>query len=203
MAAKRCGTCDMDLPYEAFNKRKAKSDGYDSQCRECVNTARREFRARNGDRERARTRAWHSANRAHIHAQARAYRERNGDRIREQDRARRADPEVRRVRSERRRDVMYGLEPGQFDAMVLAQNAACGICRTVEEKLVVDHCHETGAVRGLLCRTCNSGIGMLGDDAERIVNAAAYVEAGGVTWPKATAGPENQPTQRQQVALVA
>lgn len=44
------------------------------------------------------------------------------------------------------------------------------------QDLVVDHCHETGKVRGLLCRTCNMGLGQLKDDPARLRRLADYVE---------------------------
>ncbi|MEU8956887.1 endonuclease VII domain-containing protein [Streptomyces sp. NPDC048518] len=44
----------------------------------------------------------------------------------------------------------------------------------------VDHCHETGKVRGVLCFNCNSAIGKLGDDPDTVRRAAAYLE--GSSW---------------------
>lgn len=59
----------------------------------------------------------------------------------------------------------YGLTRTQYDAMVTGQLGVCPLClRAVEDfpgrvkALVVDHCHETGEVRGLLCRTCNAAL---------------------------------------------
>lgn len=43
-------------------------------------------------------------------------------------------------------------------------------------KLVVDHCHETGKVRALLCSPCNKGIGHLRDSVEIVIKAASYLE---------------------------
>ena len=44
------------------------------------------------------------------------------------------------------------------------------------EKMCIDHCHETGKVRGFLCNTCNSGIGFLGDKAHKVIKAAEYLK---------------------------
>ena len=61
-----------------------------------------------------------------------------------------------------------------------AENYSCMICGITEEELGrsldVDHCHSSGKVRGLLCRNCNSGIGMLKDDVEIIKSAMKYLE---------------------------
>jgi hypothetical protein len=72
---------------------------------------------------------------------------------------------------------LYGITLEQFNTMVVEQNGVCAICDKppVDERLVVDHCHITGKVRGLLCRLCNSGIGKLGDDVERLKRAVAYL----------------------------
>ena len=60
----------------------------------------------------------------------------------------------------------YGITIEQYDAMVVAQNGCCAICGQEPQfairqwkKLHVDHCHETGKVRALLCVHCNHGLG--------------------------------------------
>lgn len=71
----------------------------------------------------------------------------------------------------------YGLTPEQHAAMIEAQGGLCSICRGKggQRGLVVDHCHETGVVRGLLCSECNIGIGKLGDSPARLTAAAKYI----------------------------
>lgn len=49
----------------------------------------------------------------------------------------------------------------------------CQICGSPAEAL--DHCHTTGKIRGGLCQGCNRGIGLLGDDPDRLESAAAYL----------------------------
>jgi len=51
----------------------------------------------------------------------------------------------------------------------------------------VDHCHETGRVRGVLCFNCNSAIGKLGDDPDAVRRAAAYLE--GSSWKPTLVAP--------------
>ena len=52
----------------------------------------------------------------------------------------------------------------------------CMIChKTDRRKLGIDHCHETGKIRGLLCDNCNKGIGNLQDDIEILNNAIKYL----------------------------
>jgi len=77
---------------------------------------------------------------------------------------------------------VYGLGPAEFAALLLAQGGVCAICGTAnwggrKGNPAVDHDHETGEVRGLLCLNCNSAIGHLEDSVELILKAASYLQA--------------------------
>ena len=72
----------------------------------------------------------------------------------------------------------YGLAIEDYEAMNDLQEGRCAICRNKEEKrdrLSVDHDHITGAVRGLLCGTCNTALGSMKDDPEIFERAAKYL----------------------------
>lgn len=69
----------------------------------------------------------------------------------------------------------YDLSPMDYEAMYTSQNGACRICNDLAT-LVVDHCHATGNVRGLLCNRCNLMMGGFGDNAELLRKAADYLE---------------------------
>lgn len=74
--------------------------------------------------------------------------------------------------------VKYGITAEQWDEMFAEQGGLCAICRGPEEdvhRFHVDHCHESGKVRGLLCHSCNTGIGHFREDPSILQNAAAYV----------------------------
>lgn len=74
----------------------------------------------------------------------------------------------------------YGISVAEWDAMYLAQNGLCAICGQpppVDSRgLVVDHDHDTGLVRALLCQKCNIGVGHFDDDPNLMRRAAGYIE---------------------------
>lgn len=72
----------------------------------------------------------------------------------------------------------YGLEHEDYLAVLEKQNYACAICEKGFDQAVphVDHDHDTGKVRGLLCMSCNTALGHFRDDADRLRDAAAYIE---------------------------
>jgi hypothetical protein len=75
-----------------------------------------------------------------------------------------------------RRTLRYGVSPDQFMQMRRAQNYRCGICcKKISGGEVVDHCHESGKVRELLCRHCNLGLGHFDDSEEVLQNAIYYL----------------------------
>lgn len=75
--------------------------------------------------------------------------------------------------SEHGRKVLYGLTPTEVQHLIDNQNGKCAICNTpfIElppRRTCVDHCHETGEIRGMLCSSCNLKLGWLERNTERI-----------------------------------
>ena len=82
------------------------------------------------------------------------------------------------TRLERRRDKIrakYGLYWRDWEALLIAQSGRCAICESPMRDPNVDHCHQSGQVRGLLCPTCNQGLGLFLDDPVRLRAALAYL----------------------------
>ncbi len=72
----------------------------------------------------------------------------------------------------------YSLTVDQFNAMLATQDGVCAICRGPQEgskNFCVDHDHATGRIRGLLCCSCNKGLGHFFDDLENIRRAYIYI----------------------------
>ena len=71
----------------------------------------------------------------------------------------------------------YGLEPGQYEEMLVKQRGGCAICGRPagKKRLHVDHDHRTKKVRGLLCFQCNTSLGYMGENRENLARAADYL----------------------------
>jgi hypothetical protein len=79
----------------------------------------------------------------------------------------------------------YGITVEQYEELLQRQGGGCAICGSTEPRgrqrsyhrrnFAVDHCHETGEVRGLLCFPCNAAIGQLGDTVEHVQSAVRYL----------------------------
>ncbi len=76
----------------------------------------------------------------------------------------------------------YGITLVQYDQMLVAQNNVCGICDAPTpgttngaRNFMVDHCHATNQVRGLLCTTCNRGLGNFKDSPDLLNRAILYI----------------------------
>lgn len=76
--------------------------------------------------------------------------------------------------------INYGITLEDYNRMSVAQNGVCKICGKIEKhqnkSLSVDHCHDTGIIRGLLCADCNTGIGFLGESVDVLEAAIKYIQ---------------------------
>lgn len=70
----------------------------------------------------------------------------------------------------------YNLTENEYRLAVDKAAGKCQICR-MERKLFIDHCHETGKFRGLICSQCNSALGMMEDSIDRLRAAQEYLQA--------------------------
>jgi hypothetical protein len=80
----------------------------------------------------------------------------------------------------RQRRWLYGPAADVYDDLLTAQSHACAICGEPPQEgrnLHVDHDHDTGAIRGLLCGNCNTGLGLFKDDPELLSRATEYLAA--------------------------
>lgn len=126
---------------------------------EHVRARKKAWSIANADKERARRAAAYLANRDAILARNKAWKAANRERVRATNR-----------KSNRKAE---GVEAPTGEAKA----GQCEICNR-ETKLVLDHCHKTGKLRGWLCNTCNMGLGYLQDDPAILLSAATYLKKG-------------------------
>lgn len=73
----------------------------------------------------------------------------------------------------------YSISQLEYDKLLTEQDRKCAICKqpeSTDKSLAVDHNHETGQIRGLLCQKCNTGLGLFKDDINLLRKAKAYLE---------------------------
>lgn len=91
-----------------------------------------------------------------------------------------AKPEVkeriRQYQKDNRKLWRYGITRKEADALIKKQKAVCAICKLTPKRWCVDHDHATGKFRGLLCSTCNAGLGGLRDSINNLKAAISYLE---------------------------
>ena len=75
----------------------------------------------------------------------------------------------------------YGITEDDYDAMLFAQGGGCAICSEPRDgrRLHIDHDHNSGHVRGILCHACNISLGQMRDSAALLRRAAEYLDQGG------------------------
>lgn len=96
------------------------------------------------------------------------------------------------ARGRRSRLKKYGLTEIEFAELLEAQDHECPICERIMNPPVVDHDHETGEVRGLLCKMCNTAIGLLREDTWALENAIEYLTR---SSSGATSTPSSEPSR--------
>jgi hypothetical protein len=82
-----------------------------------------------------------------------------------------------KVRDNSRRQALrrkYGITEEDYRRMLASQGGVCAVCGLARPRMVVDHDHRTGKVRGILCHNCNLIIGHSGDSSKVLAAAARY-----------------------------
>ena len=156
----------------------AKNKAWRQVNRERVNALEKERRSRLPvEVRREKHRKYYAENKTKVDAKNKKWAAENRERSRSNQARWHAENKGRR--QQQSRDRRFGLALGEYDQMIVDQMGMCAICSREGNvggiALAVDHCHNTGKVRGLLCNPCNTSIGLLGDDATLVLKAAAYL----------------------------
>lgn len=145
--SKTCTQCLKDLPIEDFPRNGGKPDGRSSWCKPCHAEKSRRWREANPEKARQ-TRQRYEAKNPDKHHQSHLSR-------------------------------TYGITVDEFESILGDQGGGCAICGTDQpsmgKRLCVDHVEGTRLIRGVLCSRCNSAIGLLDHDAERLRACIDYL----------------------------
>ncbi|MGW2636881.1 endonuclease VII domain-containing protein [Streptomyces sp. NPDC001348] len=188
--SKHCAGCKRDLPPAAFARDKNRRDGLQPRCRECVaeysaaHYRRRREAMGKPVREKVEVPAGHKLCRTCGEVKPHSDWHRNAtasDGLSTRCKACRV-AQGRQGHLKRQ----YGLTEAERDELIAAQGGVCCICLAAPPAHV-DHCHETGRVRGVLCFSCNAALGQFKDQPDAIRRAAAYVE--GNAWKPTLVAP--------------
>ena len=161
---KTCKKCGIGKPLDDFYRMAGMRDGHRNECKACNLAEKSERHRRNPAPARERVKAWQAANPERVRARAAQYK-----------------ASGRKAASDRRSYLKrkYGVTPEWYDEVLAAQGGGCDICGKPPRddiSLHVDHDHESGALRGLLCFSCNNLLGDVRDDGALLSRAAAYLD---------------------------
>lgn len=156
--SKKCSRCGEEKPHSEFYQDKARKDGLYPSCKPCSRAAKK------ASNERARERLGEEAYQERRRGYVSRYRERHPERVRELDRKHFLKGK-------------YGITPADYERMLAEQGGTCRVCGDppTTKLLAVDHNHETGAVRGLLCSRCNTALGLLRECPQRAARIIHYI----------------------------
>jgi hypothetical protein len=166
MDSKRCKVCGEVKPLDDYYRTPGTRDGHRGDCKACNQAEKARRHRENPGPARKRAREWREI-------------PENRDRTKANHERYKADG--RKKESDRRSYLKrtYGITLEEYDEMLERQGGRCAICRREPRpdiSLHVDHVHSTGALRGLLCFSCNVTVGLIREDRSRLGAIGAYLD---------------------------
>lgn len=148
---KNCPRCKVFVAKTLFGNNRLNKDGLNTYCKPCAHAMKKRYCQEQPER----VKAW-----------------------KQRDYQKNRDNYLNR---ERRK--AYNISAAQYKAMLIEQDNKCAICNREErsirngkqQQLAVDHCHEIGSIRALLCMSCNNGLGRFGHNPDFLIAAAHYL----------------------------
>jgi hypothetical protein len=181
---KRCSKCGIVKPIEQFSRQRQPNgqEGRRSHCKDCIKVSDAAYLQANYEKKKAYQSAYRLANYEKARAKERGREERHrskpGYRERQAEWSKTWRAQNPGYAKADRLKRNYNLTEQEYQQMYQAQGGLCAICGNPQipsRRLAVDHDHQSGLVRGLLCHYCNAGIGHFGDDISRLESAIAYL----------------------------
>lgn len=178
-AAKRCSLCQKLKPKSDFHRNRCYADGFTTRCKPCANEVSRQWYLSNKEQARARQKEWDKKNKERMSIWYRQWRERNRDKVRASQIKHAILRKDRRAESSRNYTrKSKGFTIALVDSLLIAQDNSCAICLVpfTNRSFHADHDHRAGRPRGLLCQSCNHGLGRFKDSLQFLLNAISYLE---------------------------
>jgi hypothetical protein len=183
---KQCTKCGETKPLSEFHKNTSAKSGFGSYCEACHKVQKKAYNEANPEKAKARQKVYRDANREKIKAKRKAYEKANPEKAKAKRKAyyeanREKRKAYEKANREKARDAYlrrtYNISLQEYQTMLEGQGGVCAICGSKGNRkaLDVDHCHTTGAVRGLLCPSCNKAQGLLKDDEMLVLKMYKYL----------------------------
>jgi hypothetical protein len=170
MQTRRCSVCKEVKPLSEFPGLR------NYYCRSCRTAYRRRWKEANRDQERETKARWTEENRERARETYATWKERNREHVRQVKAKHRMENGDRYRRWNR--FGFHGITEEIFLEMLAEQDYRCAICRCEisEEKSHIDHCHNSGLVRAILCPGCNQGLGNFRENTDALEMAIIYLQ---------------------------
>lgn len=159
---KICGKCNLKKEKKDFGRNTKTPDGLKCYCYECSKKI---------------ARIWLENNRGRVNSERRRkYNDIPEHRARIKEKSLEYRKKHREGACDKVRERTYGITPKEYNDICQSQNMVCAICGSPSRRrLCVDHNHNTGEIRGLLCDNCNRAIGLLKEDISILEKACSYL----------------------------
>jgi len=170
---KTCLDCNQTKENDLFAKDPKHTNGTKNICMECAAERKRKYYQQNKDRVCAASKKYRENNKEKVALAKQAWA--HSVKAKEYSREYSTRPEVRERFRRLQWKRKYGLDIQESEQMLKYQNHHCPICNSFLNNPVVDHCHKTNKVRGILCPQCNLGLGAFRDNTTYLQNAIKYL----------------------------
>ena len=158
---KKCSRCKEIKDITNFNKNRFNKDGLHYYCKFCQNICNKLWRDKNKESRKDYFKKHYNAEKS------RKYYINNKEKISKRNR-------INKLKNK------YSLTQEEYRNIIEDQKTKCAICgkkfNTTVDKICIDHDHNTGKIRGLLCHKCNVGLGMFEDNFKLLIKALNYLK---------------------------
>lgn len=173
-----CSKCGIEKPYTDFHVRKDLKSGHSSICKECIKLQKRIRRKEHPEISKEQHRIYYQKNREKCLLNHRLWKEKNKDYCVLKNKERYIKNKTNQ--RDQKLQIAYKITLLEYNELFIIQNGKCAICgkhqTEFKKAMGVDHNHNTGEIRGLLCSCCNRALGLFSDNIERLKSAIRYME---------------------------